>query len=73
MSNVHVLAIDLAKRSFQVCAKARGGSSIQPHGVARRHQARAVAFRTHRCFFRQRTLLINALRGHLVEFGIVVA
>ncbi|MFN7009871.1 MAG: IS110 family transposase [Allorhizobium sp.] len=37
------------------------------------HQARALAFRTHQCFVRQRTQLINALRGHLAEFGIVVA
>ncbi|WP_259664442.1 MULTISPECIES: IS110 family transposase [Rhizobium] len=37
------------------------------------HQARAVAFRTHQCFVRQRTQLINALRGHLGEFGIIVA
>jgi len=37
------------------------------------HQARAVAFRTHQCFIRQRTQLINALRGHLAEFGLVVA
>jgi transposase len=37
------------------------------------HQARAVAFRTHQCFVRQRTQLINALCGHLAEFGIVVA
>jgi len=36
-------------------------------------QARAVAFRTHQCFVRQRTQLINALRGHLAEFGVVVA
>lgn len=35
------------------------------------HQARAVTFRTHQCFVRQRTQLINALRGHLAEFGIV--
>ena len=34
-------------------------------------QARAVAFRTHQCFVRQRTQLINALRGHLAEFGLV--
>ena len=32
-------------------------------------QGRAVAFRTHQCFVRQRTQLINALRGHLAEFG----
>lgn len=37
------------------------------------HQARAVAFRTHQCFVRQRTQLINALRGHLAEFGLIVA
>lgn len=37
------------------------------------HQARAVAFRTHQCFVRPRTQLINSLRGHLAEFGIVVA
>ena len=34
-------------------------------------QARAVAFRTHQCFVRQRTQLITALRGHLAEFGLV--
>ncbi|HCP81686.1 MAG TPA: IS110 family transposase [Octadecabacter sp.] len=36
-------------------------------------QGRAVAFRTHQCFVRQRTQLINSLRGHLAEFGIVAA
>ncbi len=152
MSDVHVLAIDLAKRSFQVCATDRGGAvlfnrtmsraklmqvlrSQAPYFVAMEacatshywgrvaqghrhdvrlippiyvkpfvkrqkndaadaaaiaeavlrpnidyvavksveHQARAVAFRTHQCFDRQRTQLINALRGHPAEFGIVVA
>jgi transposase len=34
-------------------------------------QARAVAFRTHQCLVRQRTQLINALGGHLAEFGLV--
>ena len=34
-------------------------------------QARAVAFRTYQCFVLQRTQLINALRGHLAEIGIV--
>lgn len=34
-------------------------------------QGRAVAFRTPQCFVRQRTQLINALRGHLAEFGLV--
>jgi transposase len=37
------------------------------------HQARAVPFRTHQCFVRQRTPLINALRGHLGDFGFVAA
>lgn len=36
-------------------------------------QARAVAFRTHQSFVGQRTQMINALRGHLAEFGLVVA
>lgn len=34
-------------------------------------QGRAVAFRTHQCLVRRRTQLINALRGHLAEFGLV--
>lgn len=33
-------------------------------------QGRAVAFRRHQCFVRQRIQLINALRGHLAEFGL---
>ena len=152
MTQVHILAIDLAKRSFQVCGTDRGGAvlfnrvlsrarlqqflseqspcivameacatshfwgrfarshghdvrlippiyvkpfvkrqkndaadaaaiaeaALRPnmHYVAVKsaeHQARAVAFRTHQCFVRQRTQLINAVRGHLAEFGIVVA
>lgn len=45
-----------------------------PHFVAVKsaeHQARAVAYRTRQCFVSQRTQTINALRGHLVEFGLV--
>ncbi|MEZ5824061.1 MAG: IS110 family transposase [Geminicoccaceae bacterium] len=34
-------------------------------------QGRAVAFRTRQCLVPQRTQLINALRGHLAEFGVV--
>jgi transposase len=150
MADVHILAIDLAKRSFQVCATDPGGAVLfnrtvsrakleqllgtqqpcimameacatshfwgrcaQSHGhdvrlippiyvkpfVKRQkndaadaaaiaeaalrpnihyvavksaeHQARAVSFRTHQCFVRQRTQLINALRSHLAEFGLV--
>lgn len=36
-------------------------------------QARAMIFRARDLLVRQRTLLINALGGHLAEFGIVVA
>ena len=36
-------------------------------------QGGAVAFRTHQCFVRQRTQLINSLRGHFAAFGIVAA
>src|SRR5215204_1331771 len=36
-------------------------------------QAAAVVFRTRDLLVRQRTQTINALRGHLAEFGIVVA
>lgn len=36
-------------------------------------QARAMLFRTRELLLRQRTQLINALRGHLAEHGIVVA
>jgi transposase len=152
MTNAHILAIDLAKRSFQVCGTALGGAvpfnrtvsraklekilaeqppcivameacatshfwqriaqrlghdvrlippiyvkpfvKRQKHDAAdaaaiaeavlrpnlhfvlvksAEHQARATAFRTHQCFVRQRTQLINALRGHLAEYGLVVA
>jgi transposase len=152
MADIYILAIDLAKRSFQVCAADRGGAvlfnrtlsrarlgklleaqepcivameacatshywgrqaqglghevrlippiyvkpfvkrqkndaadaaaiaeaALRPniHYVAVKsaeHQARAVAFRTHQCFVGQRTQLINALRGHLAEFGLIVA
>lgn len=152
MADIHILAIDLAKRSFQVCATDRGGAvqynraisrtkleqllsmlprcivameacatshfwgrcaqgfghdvrllppiyvkpfvkrqkndaadaaaiaeaAVRPnlHYVAVKsaeHQARAVAFRTHQCLVGQRTQLINALRGHLAEFGVIVA
>jgi transposase len=34
-------------------------------------QGRAVVFRTHQCLVRQRTQLINVLRGRLAEFGVV--
>ena len=36
-------------------------------------QARAMLFRTRQMFVGQRTQLINALRGHLAEHGLVAA
>jgi transposase len=36
-------------------------------------QAAAVVFRARDLLVRQRTQIINALRGHLAEFGLVVA
>jgi len=36
-------------------------------------QARAMLFRTRQVFVRQRTQLINALRGHLAEHGVIAA
>ncbi len=35
MSDIHVLAFDLAKRSFQVCGTARGGACVDAPGFAR--------------------------------------
>lgn len=35
MSDVHILAIDLAKRSFQVCAADRGGAVLFNRTVSR--------------------------------------
>jgi len=35
MAEVHVLAIDLAKRSFQVCGTARGGAYVDAPAFAR--------------------------------------
>jgi hypothetical protein len=36
MTQVHILAIDLAKRSFQVCGTDRGGACVDAPGLARR-------------------------------------
>jgi transposase len=36
-------------------------------------QAAAVVFRARDLLVRQRTQIINAIRGHLAEFGMVVA
>ena len=34
MSDVHILAIDLAKRGFQVCGPDRGGAYVDPPDFA---------------------------------------
>ena len=36
MTAVHIFVIDLAKRSFQVCATDRGGACVDAPGLARR-------------------------------------
>ncbi len=36
MAEVHVLVIDLAKRSFRVCGTDRGGACVDAPGLARR-------------------------------------
>jgi hypothetical protein len=36
MSDTYILAIDLAKRSFQVCATAQGGACVDAPDIARR-------------------------------------
>ena len=40
---------------------------------SRDQQARAMIFRTRDLLVRQRTQLINALRGHLAEYGVIAA
>jgi hypothetical protein len=35
MTEVHMLSIDLAKRSFQVCATDVGGACVDAPGLAR--------------------------------------
>ena len=58
MSEVTIIGIDLAKRVFQLHGACPDGS---------------IAFRTRQMFVGQRTQLINALRGHLAEHGLVAA
>src|SRR3954469_10313203 len=42
-------------------------------GVAARPQAARAVHRTRACRRRRRTQAINALRGHLTEFGVIAA
>jgi len=41
MSDVHILAIDLAKRSFQVCGTALGGAVHSPINAPRKERLSA--------------------------------
>lgn len=48
MTDVHILAIDLAKRSFQICATAPGGACVDAPGFARRFSDVLAARRLYR-------------------------
>jgi transposase len=56
----------------EAIAEAAGRPTMRFVAVkTREQQARAMVFRTRDMFVRQRTQLINALRGHLAEYGVV--
>ena len=61
---------DFADAAAIAEAACRPGMSVVAVKSAEK-QGRAVAFRTHQFFVRQRAQRINALRGHLAEFGLV--
>ncbi len=67
MSDVHVLAIDLAKRSFQVCATDRGGACVDAPGFARGFFWRVFASG---CFNRScvRPLIVALRHGAGMQF-----
>jgi transposase len=48
-------------------------TAARPEWDCRQVQASALVFRARDLLVKQRTQIINALRGHLTEFGIVVA
>jgi len=50
MANAHVLSIDLAKRSFQVCATDRAGSVLYNRTISR-SKLEALLKAQPRCFF----------------------
>src|SRR3954468_19696177 len=58
----------LRRKPDRSCAPKPGHISCQRH-----QQAAAVVFRTRDLLVRQRTQAINALRGHLTEFGVIAA
>jgi transposase len=55
-----------------ICEAAQLSTMRFVQGKSAEAQASAVVFRTRDILVRQRTQLINALRGHLTEFGYVV-
>jgi len=55
-----------------ICEAAQRPTMRFVQGKSAEAQASAVVFRTRGILVRQRTQLINALRGHLTEFGYVV-
>ena len=61
-------------------AEAIAGAALRPtmryvsvKSAAQQAQAAGIVFRTRNLFVRQRSQLVNALRGHLAEYGVVVA
>ena len=55
-----------------ICEAAQRPTMRFVQGKSAEVQASAVVFRTRDLLVRQRTQLINALRGHLTEFGYIV-
>jgi transposase len=55
-----------------ICEAAQRPTMRFVQGKSAQAQASAVVFRTRDLLVRQRTQLINALRGHLTEFGYIV-
>ncbi|VWX48296.1 IS110 family transposase [Novosphingobium sp. 9U] len=55
-----------------ICEAAQRPTMRFVQGKSAQSQASAVVFRTRDLLVRQRTQLINALRGHLTEFGYIV-
>ena len=61
-------------------AEAIAGAALRPtmryvsvKSAAQQAQAAGIVFRTRNLFVRQRSQMVNALRGHLAEYGVVVA
>ena len=61
-------------------AEAIAGAALRPtmryvsvKSAAQQAQSAGIVFRTRNLFVRQRSQLVNALRGHLAEYGVVVA